>query len=237
MYFPRIRCNTFLHVFAALVLSSALATAAIPGLCNTGLATGCASLIVPGNGTTTDGNWQIANPSPTEPSSAPIPNPCDLNCLLLVFEPAWVDTPDPSWEADPVTFSATASQWITPQVENNLGGQYIYETSFPVPTADAHVTISGELLSDNEVYAIYISSGTSECIPVAGYPYDNAAVNSPSNFIPPATAFTITKAPVTPGGTATLYFVVRNRGAGGIDTSPTSTGLRVNFSSKSAFSK
>jgi hypothetical protein len=107
-----------------------------------------------------------------------------------------------------------------------------------VPTSDGHVTIVGELLSDNEVDAIYLSSGTFECIAVDGYPYDNAAVNSPSNFVPPWTAFTITKAPVTPGGTATLYIVVRNRGVGGIDSNPTDTGLRVEFNQKSSvFSK
>jgi hypothetical protein len=219
------------------MLSSAMAAAAIPGLCNTGLATGCAALVAPGNGTTTDGNWQIATASPTAPSTSPLPVPCELSCLVLTFEPAWVNFPDPAWETDPAVFSATASQWITPQVEDAVGGQYIYATSFPVPAAMGHVTINGDILSDNEVYAIFLASGGSECIAVAGYPYNGAAVNLATNFVAPATRFKITKMPVTAGGTATLYFVVRNRGVGGIDSNPTSTGLRVSFNASSAFSQ
>jgi hypothetical protein len=229
--------KTILHVFAAVLLSAAMAAAAIPGLCNTGLVAGCTALVAPGNGSSTDGNWQIANPSPTSPSTLPLPVPCEQSCLVLSFEPAWVDFPDPSWQPDPATYSPTAGQWITPQVENNLGGQYIYRTTFPVPAGMGHVTIYGLLLSDNEVYAIFLSSGSSECIPVAGYPYDGAAVNSPSNFIAPATKFKIVKMPVTAGATATLYFVVRNRGEGGVDSNPTSTGLRVSFNASSAFSQ
>jgi hypothetical protein len=81
---------------------------------------------------------------------------------------------------------------------------------------------------------MYLSSGSTtagfnECVAVAGLPYDNEAVNSPSNFTPPWTIFKIIKAAVTPGGTATLYIVDRNRGCGGVDSCPTDTGLRVQF--------
>lgn len=230
------KSKTLLYAFAALLLTAALSSAAIPGLCNTGLTAGCTALVGPGNGTSTDGNWQIANPSPSSPSVSTLV-PCAASCLVLSFVPAWVNFPDPSWEADPTSFSATASQWITPQATDSDGGEYVYITSFPVPAGMGHVTIHGSVLSDNEVYAIYLASGSSQCLAVAGYPYDGVAVNTPSNFIPPATKFNIVKAPVTAGATATLYFVVRNRGGGGIDGDPTSTGLRVSFNSSSAFSQ
>lgn len=229
--------KTILYVMGGLLLYTAMASAAIPGLCNTGLTAGCTALVTPGNGTSTDANWMIANPSPTAPSTSPLQVPCDQSCLLLSFVPAWVNFPDPSWETDPTSFSATASQWITPQVTDSVGGQYIYLTTFPVPTGMGHVTIDGDVLSDNEVLAIYLNGGSSECIAVAGYPYDGAAVNSASNFIAPATKFKIVKMPVTAGGTAVLYFLVRNRGVGGIDGNPTSTGLRVSFNASSAFSQ
>ena len=226
MYYQRNRSKTMLHVLAALLLSAAMAAAAIPGLCDTGFSNNTCTGLVPIGGT--DGNWQIAFPYPTAPSSSPIPNPCaapQCGTTGLTFEPAWVDAPDPSWLKN-----NKASEWITPQVENNLGGHYVYAITVPVPTGDGHVTIVGQLLSDNEVEAIYLSSGATECLPVAGYPYDNAAVNSASNFTTPWTTFKITNAPVSAGGSATLYFVVRNRGVGGVDSNSTDTGLRVQFS-------
>src|SRR5580658_5240433 len=163
----------------------------IPGLCNTGfLTSACTGLVPIGSN---DGNWQIAFPYPTNSSASPIPNPCVPQCVTpLTYEPAWDDAPDPAWLAND-----TISQWITPQVELSLGGHYIYETTFPVPAGDTSVTIIGQLLSDNETDAIYIGSGSFECIPVAGYPYDGAAVNGPGDFFSPLTNFTITNAPVT----------------------------------------
>jgi hypothetical protein len=98
-----------------------------------------------------------------------------------------------------------------------------------VPAGSSHVTIVGKLLSDNEVWGIWLGSGTLECIAEAGLPYNNNYFNSATNFTPPRTTFKIVKAPVTSGGTATLYIVDRNRGDGGIDSSPTDTGLRVEF--------
>ena len=236
MYYQRNQSKTILHVLAALLLSAAMAAAAIPGLCNTGLSNGsgvCTGPVVPpGNGTTNDANWQIAVPSPTATSGPVIVNPCGspTQCNpALTYVPAWVNYPDPAWLADNNT-----SEWITPQTENNLGGQYVYAITFPVPAGSGHVTIVGGLLSDNEVYSMYLSSGSTtagfnECVAVAGYPYDNAVVNSATNFTPPWTIFKIIKAAVTPGGTATLYIVDRNRGIGGDDNSPTDTGLRVQF--------
>jgi len=40
MYHQRNRSKTILHVLAALLLSAAMAAAAVPGLCNTGLSNG-----------------------------------------------------------------------------------------------------------------------------------------------------------------------------------------------------
>jgi hypothetical protein len=45
--------KTILHVSAGLLLSAAMAGAAIPGLCNTGLVAGCTALVAPGNGSAT----------------------------------------------------------------------------------------------------------------------------------------------------------------------------------------
>ena len=238
MYHQRNRSKTILHVLAALLLSAAMAAAAVPGLCNTGLSNGnypflCTGPIVaPG---LTDANWTIAVPSPTASSTSGLVNPCGVAPIYftsnpaLTYVPAWVDTPDPSWLPNNLD-----SAWITPQVEDNLGGQYVYAITFPVPAGFGHVTIAGELLSDNEVWAIYLSSGSpttiyDECIPLAGLPYNGSYMNSATNFTPPWTTFNFMKYPVTAGGTATLYIVGRNRGAGGIDSNPTSTGLRVVF--------
>jgi hypothetical protein len=238
MYYQRNQSKTILHVLAALLLSTAMAAAAVPGLCNTGLSNGnypyvCTGPIVASG--LTDANWTIAVPSPTTSSSGGLVNPCVVAPTYftpnppLTYVPAWVDTPDPSW------FPNNAdSAWITPQVEHSAGGQYVYAITFPVPAGFRHVTIVGGLLSDNEVWAIYLSSGSptaghDECIPLIGLPYNNTVVNSATNFTPPWTTFTIGKAPVTAGGTATLYIVDRNRGVGGIDSNPTSTGLRVVF--------
>jgi hypothetical protein len=238
MYYQRNRSKTILHVLAALLLSAAMAAAAVPGLCNTGLSNGnypflCTGPIVaPG---LTDANWTIAVPSPTASSTSGLVNPCGVAPIYftsnpaLTYVPAWVDTPDPSWLPNNLD-----SAWITPQVEDNLGGQYVYAITFPVPAGYSFVTIVGQLLSDNEVWSMYLSSGSpsagyNECLAVAGLPYNGTAVNSATNFTPPWTTLQIVKAPVTAGGTATLYIVGRNRGAGGIDSDPTSTGLRVVF--------
>lgn len=222
-----------MHLLAALLVSCAVASAAIPGLCNTGLSNGsgvCTGPVVPaGNGTTTDANWTIAVPSPSAPSAGVL-SPCafateSTQCnTALAYSPAWVDYPDPSWLKNNDT-----SEWITPQTELNLGGQYVYAITFPVPAGSNFVTISGKLLSDNEVWGIWLSSGPLECIAEAGLAYDNNYFNLATNFTPPWTAFKIVKAPVTSGGTATLYIVGRNRGDGGIDSDPTDTGLRVEF--------
>lgn len=231
-----------LHLAAVMLLSTAVASAGalLPGLCNTGFDSTCTTLITPGasdgsNTTQLDGNWKIDNLSPYVPSSAAIPVPCvatvECGAAPPVYVPAWVDLPSTAWQANDAT-----SEWITPQLEDNSGGQYIYSITFPVPTADGHVTISGQLWSDNEVYAIFVGSGSRECVPVAGYPFNNRAVNSPSDFVGTPAAFSINHVAVSAGGTATLYFVVRNRGVGGLDSNFTATGLRVEFL-KASFSK
>ena len=135
----RLQSRIVLQVLSAMLLSAAVAAAAIPGLCNTGHSVAgslprsgevqhvrrandrraascarppCGALVTPDNGTTTDANWEIAVPYPTEPSSTPVTDPC----VLQKWVPAWVDTPDtPPWLAD----SNVYSEWITPQVENS----------------------------------------------------------------------------------------------------------------------
>ncbi len=258
MYCQRKRFRTVLQGLAALLLFTAMAAAGVPGLCNTGLSNNngsgpvCAGPLVtptPSPGLYTDANWQIAvMPSLPTSGSNFLPNPCaaanspEWVTPTLGFVPAWVDDPDPAWLPNSPTYTATASEWITPQVEDSVGGHYIYAISFPVPASAGHVTIVGKLLSDNEVHAIYLSYGLpgnvsnsfTECIPFAGYPYDNAAVNGPEDFFSPWTEFGVVNAPVPTGGSATLYIVVRNRGAGGIDGNPTDTGLRVRFDQTSS---
>lgn len=207
------------QVFAVMLLSAAGATAAIPGLCNTGhsVPSACGALVAPDTGTTTDANWQIAVPYPSAPSSTPIANPC----VLPKWVPAWVDTPNsPPWLPD----SNLLSEWITPQVVNSLGGYYVYRTMLQVPTTATAITISGRLLSDNEVYQIFVGGppGT-PCSVMAG-----PTVNPPPGSFHTWFAFTYS-GPVVPGILNGLYFVVRNRGVHGVDSNPTPTGLRIQF--------
>lgn len=122
---------------AAFLLSATVASATIPGLCNTGLTNGsgvCTGpLVTADSGTTNDANWTIATPYPTAASSSPIPNPCGAATQCnpaLTFVPAWVDFPDPAWLANSAVYSATASEWITHQTELSLGGYYVYATTF-----------------------------------------------------------------------------------------------------------
>jgi len=215
----KVHSKIVLQVFSAMLLSAAVAAAAIPGLCNTGhaVAGSCGALVTPDNGTTTDANWQIAVPYPSEPSSTPVTDPC----VLQKWAPAWVDTPDtPPWLAD----SNPYSEWITPKVENALGGYYVYRTLLKVPTTATAITISGKLLSDNEVYQIFAGGppGT-PCFVTAGPP-----INPPPGSFHTWFSFTYSGA-VIPGTVNGLYFVVRNRGVGGIDSSPTPAGLRIQF--------
>ena len=231
MFFQPSHLRALPSLIAGLLLSAAVLTATVPGLCNTGLSNGsglCTGpVVVADTGTTNDANWEIAVPSPSASSTAAVVNPCaqvSAACgAKLTYKPAWVDLPNSAWLAND-----NVSEWITPQVENNLGGQYVYSITFQVPTTANFVTIKGQLLSDNEVWGIYLSSGSYECIPLAGLLFDNAAVNSPSDFVVWKN-FKFTKVPVKAGATATLYFLVRNRGVGGIDSNPTDTGLRVEF--------
>jgi hypothetical protein len=248
MYYQQKAMHTGLQVLGAVLWFTVMAGASVPGLCNTGLSNNngsgpaCTGPLETLGGR--DPNWKIVfNPSQVSLSSY-IPNPCAAAnppgwvVPTLSFQQAWVDQPDPAWLPNSGSYSASASEWITPQTELSDGGYYIYAITFPIPAGETQVTIDGQLLSDNEVGAIYLSYGApgtppssaTECIPFAGYPYDNAALNGPSDFVPPWTTFETVKAPVpTDGSPATLYFVVRNRGVGGIDSNPTDTGLRVRF--------
>lgn len=215
----RVQFRIVLQLISAMLLSAVVAAAAIPGLCNTGhsVPSACGPLVTPDNGTTTDANWQIAVPYPSAPSSSPITDPC----VLPKWVRAWVDTPNtPPWLPDTNPYS----EWITPKVENSKGGYYVYRTLLQVPTTATAITISGKLLSDNEVYQIFVGGppGT-PCFVTAGPP-----INPPPGSFHTWFNFTYSGA-VVPGTVSGLYFVVRNRGVGGIDSNPTPTGLRIQF--------
>jgi hypothetical protein len=133
-----------------------------------------------------------------------------------------VDAPDSSWLAD-----GPNSEWITPQTETNAGGYYFYQTTFMIPTGYDPTTavISGVFTSDNESIAIFVNGN-----PV---PFGVVYPGPGDSGLPFTGSFTVTA--VTAGfinGANTLVFEIRNRGVGGVDSSYTATGLRVEFNSQ-----
>jgi hypothetical protein len=185
----------------------------IPNLCGTGRNPACNGLQQPIG--SVDAHWNLATPYPTTPSG-----PFSLVPSTLVYGPAFVNTPNGSWLANgPVT------QWITPQVTNSLGGNYVYETTFDIPSGynPATATITGGWTSDNEGIVVWLNDTQLTGFPLPG----------PSGFSGPLISFTITQgsfggATFQPGPNR-LFFVLRNRGGGGFDANPTDTGLRVEF--------
>jgi len=191
----------------------------IPGLCNTGVVGPCNGGTGIGLQTvgSVDLNWELSLPAPTAPSSAP---PTAVPAAAT-FGPgtAWVNAPDGSWLAN-----GPNSAWITPQAENAVGGYYFYQTTFTIPSGydPSTAVISGMFTSDNEGIAIFLNGS-----PVSfGVVYPGPG----GSGLPFTGSFTLSavNAPFM-NGTNTLVFEIRNRGIGGIDSSNTPTGLRVEF--------
>jgi|HubBroStandDraft_1064217.scaffolds.fasta_scaffold05796_3 hypothetical protein len=220
-----------LRLCAVLALAAAMAAAAsipIPGLCNTGVVGPCnggPGLPLQKIGLA-DQNWELSLPAPT--TSMPMAPPTGYPGALT-FGPntAWVNTPNSTWLAN-----GPNSQWITPQNGANAGqfsgGYYFYQTTFtiPAPYSPPTAMISGMFTSDNEGIDIYVNG-----IPVhSGVVYPCPSC-SPS--FTGAGTFTLSAANATfISGVNTLGFEIRNRGGGGIDSSFTDTGLRVEFNAQ-----
>jgi len=211
---------------------------AATGLCNTGLThggllpIGCtkSTLVTPINpesgGTSVDGNWQLATPYPSAPYNHDAPD----TCLLTSFGPAWVDTP-PSYFFNP---DDGLSQWITPLVDvpNTAGGWYVYATALRVPPISTGyaryvLTVSGQLMADDQVPAIFLLSPSIGCkvvalpslSPVVGSNFVVHNAWNPFSFV----------ATVAPDTTAYLYFLVYNLEVPAPNQN--GTGLRVEFTS------
>ncbi len=232
-----------LKIFTATLLFAAIATAGIPGLCNTGETpripgSGCSGVLVTpnptGGGPNRDGNWGIAYPYPS--TLSPTLGPCDLT-----FTRAWVDTPllqEPfdSWLPNS---ASTASEWITPfdGEGNQPQGWFIYITPFHVPAVlpsgivPTGLLINGRLASDNQTYGFALASpghpgscAVVKSLPVPFNPSEqysqwaNFSFNSPIAIIPDSDVF--------------LYVLVYNSRSTG---DPNATGLRVEFFSTSGF--
>ena len=193
----------------------------IPDLCGTGRNTGCTGLqpIV-----SVDAHWKLATPYPTTPSSQPGPV---TSPQTLIYGDAYVNPPNGAW----LMPNGPTTLWITPQVTSSPGGNYVYQTTFTIPSGydPATASISGWWSSDNEGIAAWLNSNT----PLTGFPLP--AAGPPGGF-DAMTNFTITHgvagATFQPGPNK-LTFQLRNRGQGGIDNNPTATGLRVEFTQSS----
>jgi len=230
--------KVILNVLATLLIFAVIATAQIPGLCNTGqtkaIASGCTAVLVtpnpPGGGPSRDGNWALAFPYPTPFTGVPDP------CGLTTFGPTWVDTLD-----EPLP-NSTVSEWISRYdgEGDRPVGWYVYATSFPVPSVLAGgvvptgVTINGQLSSDNTTFFIYLESpaASAKCSLVTGppfpvNPYEGAGQVDQNQWWP----FSLkNKLELTAGADASLYFVVSNT-----TDNPSPTGLMVEFFPTSTF--
>jgi len=242
MFRTKMQFKAILQAFAALLLFAAIATAQIPGLCDTGETHGttlaCSGVLVPpnppGGGTNRDGRWDLAYPYPSTLEGQHGP------CVLTQFINAWVDTPNSNWLSNS---SSTVSEWITPfDGENNLEeGWYVYRTTFYVPSVlpggvvPTGVTINGHLVSDNPTFGIYMESPAngSNCALVSGqeFPVNPAGLGNSDYQQWWDFSFTNPHA-ITAGAYAYVYFVVQNTPDA---SGPTPTGLRVEFFASSAF--
>ena len=222
--YPRQPLKMFAAVLLA-VLASVVAEGAetppipIPGLCNTGVVGPCNGGTGIGLQTvgSVDLNWELSLPAPTAPSSEP---PTAVPAAET-FGPgtAWVNPPAAGWLAN-----GPNSAWITPQAENAVGGYYFYQTTFTIPSGydPSTAVIAGMFTSDNEGIAIFLNGSPVTFGVVFPGPGDSG--------LPFTGSFTL-RAVTAPfmNGTNTLVFEIRNRGFGGIDSSNTPTGLRVEF--------
>jgi len=197
--------NTGKVVKAPLVSGLSFTTAISVGpaarpLYSTGVDALCVSL----SSGTIDPHWQMATPYPSASSAHVLVDPENPP---LTFGSVYTATNDPAWIP-----SSSSSAWITPTAtasQQVLGGQYVYRTTF-----ENSGTLSGRYSSDNELLAVYLN-GVLTTFPLNG----GADFGTWTNFT----------LPVLPSGPNTLDFVVRNRGAGGIDSNSTVSGLRVEF--------
>jgi len=248
-----------------LLLSAALSAATVPqqvapasvALCNTGLAKsatepGCGSPVtVPGR----DGNWRLATPYPSFPQSDVVPLPCGLP-----FGPALVQPPSGGWYNP----SDGISQWIMPNgggTQSAAVGWYIYATSFSLtaaglPPNPSGVVISGQILSDNLFWAVWLevikSGAPAGCYPMTSSPttslfpitpgltdpYEEVAQTLLWNLQPSAgfpnagiflswTSFLLSNtAPIPSGADTAILYFIVNN----YGTTPNPTGLRVEFS-------
>ena len=208
-----LKCILLLALIPASLASAQ--SISIPNLCGTGVNPNCNGLQPISS---VDAHWKLATPYPSSPSGVPLPNPPPL----LTYGDAYVNTPNSAW----LMPNGPGTQWITPQVTKSPGGNYVYETTFDIPSGydPATATISGWWSSDNEGIAVWLNNTQ-----LAGFPLP--AAGPPGGF-DAMTNFTITHgvagATFQPGPNR-LFFVLRNRGLLGVDANPTDTGLRVEF--------
>lgn len=189
-------------------------------LSNTGVGSGCATS---GAGAI-DQHWQLAAPFPSAPSgTTPLADDPASPYFPLSFGPVYVTNPYPGWLGPD-----SASLWDTPAATTNpvtptaqLGGQYVYRTIFTATTGPNGAATSGSYASDNELLGVYLNG---VLLPTSSVP-----LNGSKGFTE-WTHFSITGL----AAINTLDFVVENLGAAGQaipgdDSSPTPTGLRVEF--------
>ena len=228
-----------LKSLAATLLFAAVATAQVPGLCNTGetprTASGCSGILVTpnptGGGPNRDGNWLVADPYPSMLSTT-------LGaCALKSFTKAWVDNPVAgAWIPNGI-----ASEWITPyDGEGNLpSGWYVYATGFHVPAlltsglTPKGIFISGRLASGNSTYVFALASTAKDgsCAVAKDLQLPVNPGTLPGDDSEKWTDFSFTSPiGITPGSDLFLYVVVQNAYSA---ASP--TGLRVEFFGTSAF--
>jgi hypothetical protein len=231
--------KTITPAVTVMLVFATIATAQIPGLCNTGQTAktvlGCTGVLVTpnptGGGSTRDGNWLLAYPYPVTLSETTGP------CELKSFVRAWVDTPNPAWISND---ASSASEWITPfdGETNGTAGWYVYLTTFHVPSrltgggVPTGLTINGRLTSDNATYALFMGSPADggSCAVVKGLP-------APINPNGPTQLtqwwdFSFTKSiALTPDSDLLLYFLVQNYPI----TTANPTGFRAEFFSTSTF--
>lgn len=131
------------------------------------------------------------------------------------FAPAFANYNSPSWLAN-----GPDSGWITPSQPANqaeIGGQWVYRVEYSLWPGPLTPPFEGRYASDNELLGVYHNGFL-----VPNFPLNPADPTGLADFAQ-WTYFTFSPTP----GHNFIDFVVRNRGAGGIDGNPTVTGLRI----------
>jgi sulfatase modifying factor 1 len=201
----RLSKSGYAHWMVLSLLMSPAPALAIP--CNTGVAgsasTCSATLLTAGSA---DAHWGVLAPFPTALSTDPLVAPP----FVGTFSSAFVNNLSGAWLS-----TGPDSDWITPSQlpGSELGGQYVYRTTFVGDTP-----FSGQFAADNQLWAVYLDG-----VQLGGFP-----PIGPSQF-----NFWTAFGPINPGGGPTdphtLDFVIRNGGAGGLDANPTAMGFRAEF--------